>query len=215
MHSSADGGLSWRATTAAEVPGALATPVRLRRIPPTFHMPIELRIGGAGDVGAGGAVAVQRVPLDRFAALGRVDFALDFPAVAVADAVNRQLAQASPPTCGEVEHLANGQFAFARWRPTGTADEELPEEWELTSGHAKRMRPHGAELGRLPGPSTPPAPDPTGPTGLSQLIPVLGGCPARAFRRGRRDGRGDRTPSSRNSFRSRPCAASASLGPAY
>jgi hypothetical protein len=174
MHSSADGGLSWRATTAAELPGALATPVRLRRIPATFQMPIELRIGGVGGAGAGGAGAVQRVPLDRFAPLGRVDFALDFPAVA--DAVNRQLAQASPPTCGEAEHLANGQFAFERWRPTGTADEELPEEWELTSGHAKRMRPHGAELGRLPDPGTPPAPGPNGPTGLSQLVPVLGGC---------------------------------------
>src|SRR5262249_16513436 len=135
-----------------------ATPIRLRRAPPTFRMPIELRVGGE---------SAQQVPLDRFDPVGRVDLSLDF--AEVAEAVNRQLAVAAPPTCAETEHLANGAFAFERGRPTGTAHEELPEEWELTAGHTRRIRPHGALLGLK-------AAVPGDPTAISQVVPVTGGC---------------------------------------
>ena len=96
LQSTADGGLSWRATAA----GPADAHFRLRHTTPTFQMPVELRI----DAGAGGVA----VDLTRFEASGRIDFSLDFPEVA--EAINGALSAAGT-TVPTAEHIANGDFS--------------------------------------------------------------------------------------------------------
>jgi DNA-binding beta-propeller fold protein YncE len=100
-----DGGLSWRNATATEFPGPLSTFFRLRGRPDRFTMPIEIEVGNADSANG---VAPERVKLDRFEPLGRVDFTLDFDELA--DGFNRFLANAAPAICPEAEHLVNGTF---------------------------------------------------------------------------------------------------------
>jgi YVTN family beta-propeller protein len=100
MQHTRDGGSSWRSTVVAGISEPLAALFRLRHRPDRFQVPIELQVGT-------GEQAV-RVKLDRFQPLGRVDFALDFDEVA--QAFNQYLATASPISCPETEHIANGDF---------------------------------------------------------------------------------------------------------
>lgn len=110
-----DGGLSWRT-----VPGVVATEpleahLRLRHSTPTFHMPLELRVGaGSSEVA---------VSLERFAAQGSVD--VDLGAIGVAEAINTALSGAARPGATG-EHVANG--AFTDWLRVGS---ELASAGEL------------------------------------------------------------------------------------
>ncbi len=99
MQHTQDGGHSWRETPA---PAAASPPsglFRLRSVPPAFQVPIDLQIGSGSQA--------QRVKLDRFQPLGRVDFSLNIPEVS--SGFNAYLSGA-PATCSEVESLANGSF---------------------------------------------------------------------------------------------------------
>jgi DNA-binding beta-propeller fold protein YncE len=117
MQRTPDGGHSWRRSEAPGVaePAAL---FRLRRKTRGFTMPVELEVGG------------ERVSLERFEPLRRLDLSLDFPEVA--QALNRALDAAGPASCPEVEHLADG--AFTRWLSLGEElGEEIPIPLEATA----------------------------------------------------------------------------------
>lgn len=105
MQLTQDGGFSWRQAT---LPGGPVSGLfRLRTLPGTFTMPIELRVGtGEGE---------RRVSLARFEPQGRVDLSLDLPEVA--SAFNEALASA-PGRCPDAEHLING--GFDEWTRTGS-----------------------------------------------------------------------------------------------
>jgi hypothetical protein len=98
LHSSRDGGFSWRPATVLESPAPPAALFRLRETPEQFRIPVQLQIGeGAG---------ATRRRLDEFAPLGRVEFNFDF-----AEKLGEYLAapaMASP--CGTDELLTNGSF---------------------------------------------------------------------------------------------------------
>jgi DNA-binding beta-propeller fold protein YncE len=104
MQITQDGGFSWRQ---ASIPsGPVSGLFRLRTLPGTFRMPIELRVGsGEGE---------RRVTFERFEPQGRVDLSLDLPEVAAA--FNEALESA--PVCPEAEHLVNG--GFEDWIRTGS-----------------------------------------------------------------------------------------------
>ncbi len=93
------GGLSWRAESLSGVNGPLVGFLHLRQAPPSYQVPIELQVG-QGD-------AAQRVSLQRFEPLGRVDFSLDF--AEVAEAIN-QVASASTAAVPQGELLLNNDF---------------------------------------------------------------------------------------------------------
>ena len=107
-----DGGLSWQLSTASAFRGPVAALFRLRGKPDAFTMPIEIEIGSE-DPARG--LKPERVTLNRFAPLGRVDFTLDFDEVA--DGFNRFLDNAAPTLCPEGEHLVNGDFE--KWLQVG------------------------------------------------------------------------------------------------
>ncbi|MEM9010946.1 MAG: helix-hairpin-helix domain-containing protein [Pseudomonadota bacterium] len=97
---SLNGGLSWRA---AEVAGGLATAeqlFRLRRTSPVYKVPVTAEIGRDA--------AAERIALDAFQPLGRVEFTLD--GNRVAPAANRALATLRAADCPRGEQLANGRF---------------------------------------------------------------------------------------------------------
>jgi YVTN family beta-propeller protein len=112
---SRDGGLSWRNAIALNktqrnetVPstGPFSSVFRLRNVPKRFEVPIELQVG-AGD-------KAVRKSLQRFAPLGRVDFALDQELV---EGLNDYLKNAGAVVCPEKEHLLNGDFE--EWMSVG------------------------------------------------------------------------------------------------
>ena len=150
LQRSADGGLSWRQMADAATPAPWAAVFRLREAPAAFSMPIELRSGSA------------RLGLERFEALGRVDFALD-PGD-LAGLIGSALDATPRRACPSANHLANGDFS--RWIEDGEVV-IAPEDWEVTAGTVQRSGesdPH-ARLG-----------SDTGQTGLSQVTPVSPGC---------------------------------------
>ena len=100
MHFTDNGGLSWRLTSSPDLTGAAAGLFRLRYTPDRFQMPIELQVG-TGE-------AAQRVSLERFEPLGRIDFDLDFEEVATA--INQYMDDTAPTQCPSGDHLANGDF---------------------------------------------------------------------------------------------------------
>jgi DNA-binding beta-propeller fold protein YncE len=104
-----DGGLSWHPAGALGVNGPLAASFRLRNIPSSFQMPIQLRVGTAN--------AKVPVALDRYQPLARVDFVLNTPELA--DAFNKYLVVGVPPPLPEGEHLTNGRFD--KWSVVGNA----------------------------------------------------------------------------------------------
>lgn len=95
-----NGGLSWREETAPGVAGPLVAFVHLRDVPAAFQMPIELQVGEGPSA--------RRVSLERFQPLGRVDFSLDFDAVA--EAVNAFAESTAQVVAPEGEHLRNGEM---------------------------------------------------------------------------------------------------------
>jgi DNA-binding beta-propeller fold protein YncE len=105
MQLTQDGGFSWRRATIPS--GPVSGLFRLRTLPGTFRMPIELRVGSGGGE--------RRVSLSRFEPQGRVDLALDLPEIATA--FNEAL-ESAPGRCPEAEHLVNG--GFERWIRTGS-----------------------------------------------------------------------------------------------
>ncbi|MEZ4664695.1 MAG: choice-of-anchor R domain-containing protein [Caldilineaceae bacterium] len=100
LHFTSTGGLSWRQSKAEGQSGALDALFRLRHTPAQFSMPLAIQVGAG--------VAAQRVSLERFAPLGRIDFTLDIPEFA--QAINTAAAQAEPTACPTIEHLANPNF---------------------------------------------------------------------------------------------------------
>ena len=102
-----NGGLSWRASTTAEPSGPLAGLFRLRQRPPRYRVPIALEVGSG--------TRAQRVALDRFEPLGRVEFTLDLPEVA--QAFNDYLRQTPPGASLGAEHVADG--GFEHWLRAG------------------------------------------------------------------------------------------------
>jgi hypothetical protein len=113
MQRTQDGGASWRVTIASSGSSSVAGPqagvFRLRRVPKQFQVPIEFQAGPSGQE--------TRVKLDRFAPLGRVDFAPNTEIAAGVSQFLRQQVQKTSPGCPEGEHLANGNFE--QWTVTG------------------------------------------------------------------------------------------------
>jgi len=99
MQQTQDGALSWRETPAPPAASPPSGLFRLRTVPATFQVPIDLQVGAGNQA--------QRVKLDRYQPLGRIDFALNVPEVA--DGFNSYLA-AAPAGCNTAELLANGDF---------------------------------------------------------------------------------------------------------
>lgn len=115
LHYSAASGLTWRATQGEGAAprqngasgGALAGLFRLRHVPPVYEVPLEVLVG-QGD-------GATRVSLDRYRALGRIDFTIDFPEFA--DAINRAARAGEAGGAPGGEQLRNGDFA--RWTVAG------------------------------------------------------------------------------------------------
>jgi len=116
LHYSAASGLTWRASRgeragAAPVNGAgdeaLAGLFRLRHVPPEYRVPLEVLVG-QGD-------GATRVSLDRYRALGRIDFTIDFPEFVAA--INRAARAGEGSGAPQGEQLRNGDFA--RWTVAG------------------------------------------------------------------------------------------------
>lgn len=106
MQLTQDGGFSWRTATLGPSTH-LAGLFRLRTLPATFRMPVELQVGkGKGE---------RRVSLSRFEPLGRVD--LSFAELPEAVEAFNQALESAPGRCPETEHLANG--GFEQWLRTG------------------------------------------------------------------------------------------------
>lgn len=152
MHSE-DGGLSWRQTL---VDGAsMSAQYRLRNTPAQFNVPIHLQVGEGEKSRA--------VSLDRYQALGRVDFNLDFDEVAAT--INQYLDDPVTKLCPEIEHLANGDFSQTY---ESAQEKRLPVDWELTMGNIRIVETVGVViLGNL---------DFEQVTGLSQIVPISAGC---------------------------------------
>lgn len=102
-----DGGLSWHYAGALHTSGPLDASFRLRNTPAIFQIPLHLNVGEGNNS--------TQVSLDRFQALGRVDFTLDTPDLA--DAMNQYLSTSVPPACPQGEHLLNGDFE--QWTVAG------------------------------------------------------------------------------------------------
>lgn len=108
MQHTQDGGLSWRETPASPNATPPAALLRLRQVPSTFQVPIDLQVGSGPQA--------QRIKLDRFQPLGRIDFNLGIPEVS--QGFDSLLAKTAPPVCSEVESLANGNFE--QWVTVGS-----------------------------------------------------------------------------------------------
>lgn len=116
LHYSAASGLTWRASRgerAGAAPvngsgeGALAGLFRLRNVPSEYRVPLAALVG-AGD-------GATRVSLDRYRALGRIDFTIDFPEFVAA--INRAARAGEGGGAPQGEQLRNGDFA--RWTVAG------------------------------------------------------------------------------------------------
>ena len=116
LHYSAASGLTWRASRgepAGAAPvngsagGALAGLFRLRNIPTEYRVPLEVLVG-QGD-------GASRVSLDRYRALGRIDFTVDFPEFVAA--INHAARAGEAGGAPQGEQLRNGDFA--RWTVAG------------------------------------------------------------------------------------------------
>lgn len=113
LQQSSDGALSWRSTSVSETiksadAGPLAALYRLRNVPAHFTVPIELQVGSGSKQ--------ERVKLDRFAPLGRVDFTLD--GNEIPDGLNAYMAKVPGDGCAG-EHVINGNFS--QWIAVGNA----------------------------------------------------------------------------------------------
>lgn len=107
LQNSNNGGLSWRVSKMPTAAAPLSGLFRLRRRPDRYQIPVVLEVGSGGGA--------QRIGLERFQPLGRVEFDLNL--AEVAEAFNDYLAQATPTACLGAEHLADG--AFDDWSRLG------------------------------------------------------------------------------------------------
>jgi len=124
MQRSQDGGFSWRLATPQPqasgphaISGPLAALFRLRRQPDQYQVPIDLLVGTPPTA--------ARIKLDRFAPLGRVDFA---PTAELTDGFNQyfqNVAAQSPHACPQGEQLANGDF----------------EQWSVVADNSGKLHP--------------------------------------------------------------------------
>ncbi len=99
LQASRDGGLSWRPANAPEALAPLSAQFRLRNIPASFTIPVQL------DIGTKPRDVIRT--LDEFAPLGRVELTFGF-----ADKLAEHLtivAAASP--CGNADLVVNGDFS--------------------------------------------------------------------------------------------------------
>lgn len=164
MQETRDGGLSWRRSGRA----ARAAFFRLRRKTGRFRVPVDLQVGAGA--------AAERVSLQRFAPMGRVDLRFDVPEVAAG--FNRYVEKAAPRACSESEHLANGDFReglgggpfFLSHAGTSGA-QTVPAEWALTAGvvSPRFNNEPGVVLGVFDS-------DLDAPTALSQVVPLAPSC---------------------------------------
>lgn len=106
------GGLSWRKETASGITGPLAGMIHLRQPSTGYQVPIALQVGDGN--------AAQRVSLDRFRPLGRVDFNLDF--AEFAEAINQAASASAVTTVPSGEHLLNNEFET--WQRVGDTPRE-------------------------------------------------------------------------------------------
>lgn len=180
---SADGGHSWRTTTApgadparngsAPAPGGSPPPplralLRLRGTPAAFEMPALLSVGAPGRTQLAGARVAAPAPtdvsLDHLRASGRFDVDLGLPGLVSALQV---AANAAPGPAPAAEHLVNGDFAI--WLTVTHQDgdqHQVPEAWQLTSGVVGPLEArNGADLGAEGTPSA-----------LSQVVAVAPGA---------------------------------------
>lgn len=166
LYRSIDKGMSWQEAEILRDPGPLTGLFRLRQVPAVFEMPIELLVGE-------GALATTR-SLERFAASGRVDFALGQE---LTEAVNTYAAAAGPVPCPRLEHLANGDFAH--WLQVDVATEtETPEDWTVVGRASRTLLPRFGDAARLREAALVQPPEDR-PGALSQVTTCAGGCPYR------------------------------------
>jgi hypothetical protein len=156
MQHSKDGGLSWRKTLLKGV--SMVAQYRLRNTPLQFKVPIHLQVG-EGEL-------ARAVSLERFQALGRVDFNLDFDEVA--ETINQHIEATAPQLCPEVEHVANNEFTqtFLIEEKIINKPKPMLVDWELTMG-SWNIDQSPITLGDE---------ESAIPTGISQITPVKGGC---------------------------------------
>ncbi len=123
VQSTNDGGLSWRDAIApaallvdqtVSASGPFTAFFRLRTQPKTFKVPLELQAGSDQNE--------VRIKLDRFAPLGRVDFALD---TELAQGLNESLQKNQAATSTDAQHLRNGEFEH--WLRVGDELRAKPE----------------------------------------------------------------------------------------
>ena len=88
-----DGGFSWSVATDAQLAGPLTALHRLRITPDRFTMPVAIDVGG------------ERLTLEEFEPLQRIDFTIDGPKLA--GALTAAVASAGANNCPPGEHLAN------------------------------------------------------------------------------------------------------------
>jgi DNA-binding beta-propeller fold protein YncE len=124
MQRSQDGGFSWRVATPQPQPsgppsisGPLAAFFRLRRKPDQFQVPIDLLVGSPPNA--------ARIKLDRFAPLGRVDFAPTDEVTSGFTQYFSNVAGNSSHSCPQGEQLANGSF----------------EQWSVVAGGSGTVLP--------------------------------------------------------------------------
>lgn len=99
LQASRDGGLSWRPANAPEALAPLAAQFRLRNIPASFTIPIQL------DIGTKPRNIIRT--LDEFAPLGRVELTFGF-----ADALAKHLSKvAAASPCSNADLVGNGDFS--------------------------------------------------------------------------------------------------------
>ena len=122
MQHTQDGGLSWRETPAPASASPPAGVFRLRQVPGTFQVPIEVQVGAGAQA--------QRVNLDKYQPLGRVDFALDLPELS--EKFNTYLTKGVSAACSAGEHLANGNLE--QWLLTGNNPGEITSVTGLPAG---------------------------------------------------------------------------------
>jgi len=107
------GGLAWRTETTTGISEPLAGMVHLRQPAAGYQVPIVLQVGDGG--------AAQRVSLDRFQPLGRVDFNLDF--AEFAEAINQAASTGAVNIPPVGEHLLNNELED--WRRVGDTPQGL------------------------------------------------------------------------------------------
>jgi hypothetical protein len=118
------------------------------------------------EIQTGSGKTENRVKLDRYAAMGRVDFS---PGQEIAQSLNASLekmAKDSPPPCPQGEHIANGDFKQL------VDETNVPVDWYLTSGSTEVDRLDDQDVLAIRGAVN------NAPVvaALSQVVPISASC---------------------------------------